>query len=66
MNFKKAVALIIKKYSFESAKLAGDKSQLVENIYSLLMTPNLEFAAKDVIGTALQHLLAADEGTYSG
>ena len=62
-NIKKSIALVIKKYSFECAKLAGDKSELIKRIYTLLMTTSLEFAAKDVLGTALEHLLNADEGT---
>ena len=61
-NFKKAIALIIKKYTSDCAKLSGDKSHLLNYIYTLLMTNQLQFAAKDVLGTALEHLLISDNG----
>lgn len=41
MNFKKAIAVIIKKFSFTYADSEEDKSKFIEMLYNLIISDTL-------------------------
>lgn len=57
--------MLIKKYSFQYAHAAGDKSQFIEKLYELILKNDIEIAVKEVLGLGLENVLKTDkEGRY--
>ena len=60
MDFKRAIANLMKKFSYTYAEAPGDKSNFIEIIYNLIMSDVLDFKIKQILGQALEHQFNKD------
>lgn len=50
-----AAACSIKNFSYDYAKIKGDKSTFIELLYNLIMQEGVELKIKELLGGAIEH-----------
>jgi hypothetical protein len=61
-ELQRAAAVLLKRFSYDYAREGGDKSEFIKVLLDLLMCEGIEFAVKDLLGTALEHQFNEDHG----
>ena len=60
LDFKRAIANLIKKFSYTFAETSEDKSKFIEMLYNLIMGNAVNFKIKEILGQALEHQFNKD------
>jgi len=55
------VVVLIKKFSYDFAKTPVDKGEFIDLLLGLMMGSQLDFASKDLLGSALEYQFIEDQ-----
>ena len=56
---------MIKKFAYDFARTSQDKSNFLQTLINLILTPHIDYVAKDFLSSALEYIFIEDQGKDS-